>query len=300
MSGSSYERAYLGMVEEILGVEKTRMDRTGVGIKSVFGRTIRVDLQEGFPLLTTKQMRVKSALGELLWMLSGSGNIRDLLIKYNCHIWSEWPHQRYVESTGDAISIKEFEARVIDDKGFADQWGDTGGAYGVQWRAWEGEDGRKHDQIAEVIRLLREDPMSRRMMWTAWNVPKLGEMMLPPCHHTYQVYVDDWGKLSLLCSQRSCDTGLGFGFNALNCAALVHILCELTGYEPGEVIWNGGDCHVYLNHVDGLTEQLTREPYDLPTLNMRRGQTCLEDFRVEDFVFENYQHHPHIKLPIAV
>lgn len=261
---------YLALMRHVRENGFRKEDRTGVGTLSVFGHQMRFDLTEGFPLVTTKKLHVKSIIHELLWFLSGDDNIR-YLKDNGVSIWDEW----------------------------ADEDGKLGPVYGVQWRSWGTPDGGSIDQIGEVMRQLRETPDSRRMIVSAWNVADVDDMALPPCHCLFQFYVAD-GKLSCQLYQRSCDIFLGVPFNIASYALLTHLFAQQADLGVGEFIWTGGDCHLYLNHLEQADEQLTREPLPLPRLAIKRRPDSLFDYRYEDFEFLNYQAHPHIPAKVAV
>ena len=303
MNGSNQKRhpeyQYLDLLQELLDHGDERMDRTGVGTRAVFGRQMRFDLSESFPVLTTKRVYWKTAFKEMLWMLSGGTNIRELL-EQNVHIWTDWPLAKYRRETGEEITEDEFEARVLADCEFAEKWGTLGPVYGKQWRRWKTSDGREIDQIQEVIEQIRSNPTSRRIIWEGWNVGELDQMALPPCHKTYQVFVSGDGKLSLGACQRSADSCAGLPWNVLSAALLARLLANETGLEPGEVVWFGMDVHLYLNHVEQAREQLRREPRPFPILNIKRKADSLFDYRIDDFQVEGYDPHPAIHLPIAV
>ena len=260
-----YER----LLEDVLlhGTKKT--DRTGTGTLSVFGRQLRYDLSKGFPVITTKRVHLKSVVGELLWFLSGSSNV-SWLQENGIRIWNEW----------------------------ADEDGELGPVYGVQWRSWPGPDGEGIDQITELLETVKSDPDSRRMMVSAWNVGQLPDMALMPCHAFFQVYVAD-GKLSLQLYQRSADLFLGVPFNIASYALLTTMLAQQSGLEPGEFIWTGGDCHIYLNHLEQVKEQLSRTPYPFPTLELVPAKSIF-DYDFDSVVVKDYQHLPAIKAPVAV
>ncbi|TSE31649.1 thymidylate synthase [Tepidimonas charontis] len=247
-----------------------KSDRTGTGTRSVFGYQMRFDLAEGFPLVTTKKLHVKSIVYELLWFLRGDRNVR-WLQERGVTIWDEWAR--------------------------AD--GDLGPIYGVQWRAWPTPDGRHIDQISEVLHLLRTQPDSRRMVVSAWNVADLPQMALAPCHALFQFYVAG-GRLSCQLYQRSADCFLGVPFNIASYALLTHMVAQQCDLQPGEFIWTGGDCHIYDNHVEQVRLQLSRAPYPYPQLHIRRRPPTLFDYEFDDFEFRDYQHHPAIKAPVAV
>ncbi|ACX64683.1 thymidylate synthase [Paenibacillus sp. FSL H8-0457] len=263
-------KQYLELLQDILdhGVEKG--DRTGTGTLSVFGRQLRFDLSQGFPLMTTKRIHLKSVVHELLWFLSGETNIR-YLKENGVRIWDEW----------------------------ADENGDLGPVYGSQWRAWETPDGRHIDQIAGVIDSIKNNPDSRRHIVSAWNVAEIDNMKLPPCHFVFQFYVAG-GKLSCMLTMRSVDSFLGLPFNIASYALLTHMVAQQCDLEPGEFIWSGGDVHIYSNHMEQVRTQLEREPYALPKLVIKRKPDSIFDYTFEDFEFEGYQYHPTIKATVAV
>ncbi|GGA25108.1 thymidylate synthase [Paenibacillus physcomitrellae] len=263
-------KAYLDLLQDILdhGVEKG--DRTGTGTLSVFGRQLRFDLSEGFPLVTTKRVHLKSVVHELLWFLKGDTNI-SYLQENGVTIWDEW----------------------------ADENGELGPVYGSQWRSWEAPDGRKIDQIAALVDGIKNNPNSRRHLVSAWNVAEIDNMKLPPCHFVFQFYVAD-GKLSCMLTMRSVDTFLGLPFNIASYALLTHMIAQQCDLEAGEFIWSGGDVHIYSNHLEQVKTQLAREPYPLPQLVIKRKPDSIFDYKFEDFEFVNYQHHPGIKAPVAI
>jgi thymidylate synthase len=263
-------KQYLDLMRDILENGTPKTDRTGTGTLSVFGRQMRFNLQEGFPLVTTKKLHIRSIVVELLWFLRGDTNIR-FLHEHNVTIWDEW----------------------------ADAEGNLGPVYGYQWRSWPAPDGRSIDQISQVIEQIRTKPDSRRHIVTAWNPADVDKMALPPCHALFQFYVAD-GKLSCQLYQRSADFFLGVPFNIASYALLTHMVAQQTGYEPGEFIWTGGDVHLYTNHIDQARLQLSRQPYPLPQLRLLRKPASIFDYRLEDFEIVNYQAHPAIKAPIAV
>ncbi|WP_405141310.1 thymidylate synthase [Paenibacillus sp. FSL H7-0942] len=261
---------YLDLLQDILNNGVHKGDRTGTGTQSVFGRQLRYDLSKGFPLVTTKRIHLKSVIHELLWFLSGDTNI-SYLKENGVKIWDDW----------------------------ADENGDLGPVYGSQWRTWEAPNGEKIDQIAAVIDSIKNNPDSRRHLVSAWNVAEINHMKLPPCHFAFQFYVAE-GKLSCMLTMRSVDTFLGLPFNIASYALLTHMIAQQCDLEVGEFIWSGGDVHIYSNHVDQVKTQLEREPYALPKLVIKRKPDSIFDYKFEDFEFENYQHHPGIKAPIAV
>ncbi|MCP2295973.1 thymidylate synthase [Nocardia amikacinitolerans] len=260
---------YEDLLRLVLATGTAKADRTGTGTRSVFGHQLRYDLGAGFPLITTKKVHLKSIVYELLWFLRGDSNV-GWLREHGVTIWDEW----------------------------ADPQGELGPVYGVQWRSWPTPDGAHIDQIGQVLDTLRTDPDSRRIIVSAWNVAELDKMALAPCHAFFQFYVAD-GKLSCQLYQRSADLFLGVPFNIASYALLTHMVAQQTGLEPGDFIWTGGDCHIYDNHVEQVTEQLSREPYPFPRLRLRRAAS-LFDYAYEDVEVVDYQHHPAIKAPVAV
>ncbi len=290
---------YAEIVRRILDTGDRRVDRTGVGTLSVFGVTARFDLSDGrAPLLTTKRVSWKTAVKEMLWFLTGGTNIRELL-EQNVRIWTDWPLARYRRETGDDIAQEAFEARILAEEAFALLWGDLGPVYGKQWRRWLGADGQEHDQIATVVEQLRTTPASRRILFHGWNVPELPDMALPPCHMVYQYHVTSDGRLNSLLFQRSCDAMLGLPFNWVGAAALQLMLAQQAGLTPGELVWMGGDVHLYLNHLAPAEEQLAREPRAGPRMTLRAAPS-IDDYRIEDFAVESYDPHPAIKAAVAV
>ncbi|MGV2887229.1 thymidylate synthase [Paenibacillus taichungensis] len=263
-------KSYLDLIQDIMvnGVHKG--DRTGTGTVSVFGRQLRFDLSEGFPLVTTKRIHLKSVVHELLWFLSGDTNI-SYLKENDVKIWDAW----------------------------ADENGDLGPVYGSQWRTWEAPNGEKVDQIAAVIDSIKNNPDSRRHLVSAWNVAEISNMKLPPCHFAFQFYVAE-GKLSCMLNMRSVDTFLGLPFNIASYALLTHMIAQQCDLEVGEFIWSGGDVHIYTDHVEQVKTQLKREPFKLPKLIIKRKPDSIFDYKFEDFEFENYQHHPTIKGKVSV
>lgn len=294
------EQQYLDLMEDILARGDARVDRTGVGTKSLFGAMMRFDLSDGaVPILTTKRVYWKMAVKEMLWFLTGGTNIQPLL-KEKVTIWTDWPLATYRRETGEQISQKDFEQRIVEDDAFAARWGELGPVYGKQWRRWLGPDGREHDQIATLVKGLRENPSSRRLLFHAWNVPELGGMALPPCHMVYQYHVTSDGRLNGLMYQRSCDVLLGLPFNLTGAAVLQAMLAQQAGLRLGEFVWMGGDVHLYLNHLDAAREQLSRSPRPLPRLTLSRRADSIDGYRIEDFVVEGYDPHPPIKADVAV
>ena len=280
-------------------------DRTGVGTRSVFGHEMRFDLQEGLPLITTKKVFWKKAFIEALWMLSGDDNIQPL-VKQGVNIWTDWPLQKYRDQLPDDhpdknISRKDFSAKIVADNAFAKAHGCLNRVYGKQWREWKTPDGDVIDQVSDVIDMLKNNPGSRRILWEGWNVGELKGMALPPCHKTYQFYVNQKeGTLSSLLYQRSCDSFLGLAFNLVNQALFTHLLAAQTGYKPGEMIWYGGDVHLYSNHFEQVKLQMSRAPRIQPELVIKRHPDSLFDYTIDDLDVEGYDPHPYISGPVAV
>jgi thymidylate synthase len=260
---------YENLLAQVLAAGTPKTDRTGTGTRSVFGHQLRFDLAQGFPLITTKRVHFRSVVGELLWFLRGDGNVR-WLQEQGVSIWNEW----------------------------ADENGDLGPVYGVQWRSWPTPDGRHIDQISQVLDTLRTNPDSRRMLVSAWNVAEIEKMALPPCHAMFQFYVAD-GKLSCQLYQRSADLFLGVPFNIASYALLTHMVAQQVGLGVGDFVWTGGDCHIYDNHVEQVTEQLSRDVLDFPALELSAAPS-LFDYGIDDVKLIGYHHHPAIKAPVAV
>lgn len=299
--GSS-EKQYLNLVDYLAnGGGDYRMERTGTGSYSEQGVQMRFDLRDGsVPLLTTKKMDWENIQNELHWFLDGNTNIK-WLVDRRVHIWSEWPHKKYVEATGDNITVKEFNNKIRESNEFAEKWGDLGPVYGKQWRRWQGPDGKEYDQVQSVIDILKSDKSSRRALFHGWNVSELEQMALPPCHLLYQFYVKQGKYLGLTLYQRSCDVGLGVPYNIVSASFLVHMMAQQLGLEPGELVWFGHDVHLYANHVDKLVqEQLPREPRPFPKLKILRKPESLFDYNVDDFEVIGYDPYPAIRLPVAV
>lgn len=263
-------KQYLDLMKDILDKGSRKTDRTGTGTLSLFGRQLRFDLSEGFPLITTKKLHLRSIIYELLWFLKGETNIQ-YLKDHGVSIWDEW----------------------------ADENGELGPVYGHQWRSWPAPDGRSIDQISQVINQIKQKPDSRRHIVTAWNPAEVEKMALPPCHALFQFYVAD-GKLSCQLYQRSADYFLGVPFNIASYALLTYMFCQQCDLLPGEFVWTGGDVHLYTNHLEQANLQLSRQPFPLPQLNIKTKPASLFDYQFEDFEILNYQSHPGIKAPIAV
>lgn len=294
------EHQYLDLIEQVLKRGDERLDRTGVGTRSLFGAMVRFDLSQGqVPILTTKRVYWKTAVKEMLWFLTGDTNIRSLL-QNNVRIWSDWPLATYRRETGETIDQEAFERRIVEDEAFAARWGDLGPVYGKQWRRWLGADGREHDQIAQLIDTLKTNPASRRMLFHGWNVAELGAMALPPCHMVYQYHVTSDGRLNCLLFQRSVDLLLGAAFNFVGATALQLMLAQQAGLRPGELVWVAGDAHLYLNHLDQAREQISREPRPFPTMRLTRKPDSIDGYRIEDFTVEGYDPHGAIKADVAV
>ena len=296
-------RLYLDYLQDILDHGARKDDRTGTGTRSVFGRQLRFDLQDGFPLVTTKRVWVRGVLAELLWFLSGGTNIQPL-VQQGVSIWTDWPLRRYREATGEAIAQDAFEQRIAEDDAFAAEWGELGPVYGKQWRAFAGPNGTRVDQIARLVDRLQTKPHSRRHLVSAWHPAQVDAMALPPCHYAFQCWVEpvDGGpdRLSLMWQQRSVDSFLGLPFNIASYAFLTHMLAQQTGLDVGTLIFSGGDCHIYRNHLEQVETQLSRAPYPLPTLHLQRRPNSIFDYRAADFEIVGYEHHPAIRAPIAV
>ncbi|AZB63246.1 thymidylate synthase [Cereibacter sphaeroides] len=294
------EQQYLDLLAQTLERGDRRVDRTGVGTLSLFGAMLRFDLSGGqVPILTTKRVYWKTAVKEMLWFLTGGTNIRPLL-QENVRIWSDWPLAAYRRESGEEISQAAFEQRILEDEAFAARWGELGPVYGRQWRRWLGPDGREHDQIAALIETLRTNPSSRRMLFHAWNVAEVGQMALPPCHMVYQYHVTSDGRLNALLYQRSVDLLLGAPFNFVGAAALQLMIAQQAGLVPGDLVWVGGDTHLYLNHLDQAREQTGRAPRDWPRMRLLRRADSIDDYRIEDFAVEGYDPHPAIAAEVAV
>ena len=261
---------YEDLLREVMESGSPKSDRTGTGTRSLFGKQIRFDLSQGFPLITTKRVHIRSLVVELLWFLRGDTNVR-YLHEHDVTIWDEW----------------------------ADDNGDLGPVYGAQWRSWPTPDGGVIDQISDVVEQIRTNPDSRRLIVSAWNPADIPKMALAPCHALFQFEVHD-GRLSCQLYQRSADMFLGVPFNIASYALLTHMIAQQTDLEVGEFIWTGGDCHIYDNHHEQVQRQLSREPFPYPRLRIARRPESLFDYTLEDFVIEDYQHHKGIKAPVAV
>jgi thymidylate synthase len=317
---SKNEQAYLELCRHVLKHGEVKEDRTGTGTVSLFGYQMRFNLQEGFPLLTTKRIPFRLIVSELLWFIKGDTNIRYLL-EHNNHIWDEWAFKHYVESSSyqgpdmtdfglrsqrdEAFRIQyeeqmnKFTERILKDPQFALEFGDLGNVYGKQWRAWKTSNGQTIDQLRDIINTIKINPDSRRLIVSAWNPEDIPSMALPPCHTLFQFYVTR-GRLSCQLYQRSADIFLGVPFNIASYALLTHLIAHECGIEAGEFIHTLGDAHIYSNHVDQVKLQLSREPKQLPSLYINPEVSSVFDAEVGDIRLEGYDPHPSIKAPVAV
>ncbi len=313
-------RAYLDLLRDVLDNGVRKEDRTGTGTISVFGRQLRYNLQDGFPLMTTKRVSFRLVASELLWFLRGDSNIRYLL-QHNNYIWNEWAFKKWVESpeysgpdmTDFGLRSQRDEAfrqqyekqmdvfiqRILQEDEFAAQYGELGHIYGKQWRAWRTQTGETIDQLKDVIAMIQHTPDSRRLIVSAWNPEDVPTMALPPCHTLFQFYVSE-GKLSCQLYQRSADIFLGVPFNIASYALLTHLIARECGLEAGEFVHTLGDAHIYTNHLAQIQEQLKREERTLPTLKLNPDIRSVFDYELEDLKLEGYDPHPSIKAPIAV
>ena len=314
------EKDYLDLARKIMNEGNEKHDRTGTGTKSIFGAQIRFDLSKGFPLLTTKRVPFSLIKSELLWFLQGNTNIK-FLLEHNNHIWDEWAFERYIKSadyTGPdmtdfgrralkdpefndlyQVELKNFCDKILTDDNFAKTYGELGNIYGSQWRNWKTTQGETIDQLQDVINMIKTNPDSRRLIVSAWNPEDVPSMALPPCHTLFQFYVAD-GKLSCQLYQRSADLFLGVPFNIASYALLTHLIAHETGLKVGDFVHTFGDTHLYLNHMDQINEQLSREIREFPTLELNKDKQSIFDFEMEDIKVVGYEPHPTIKAPIAV
>lgn len=309
------EKQYLDLLQKILDTGVDRMDRTGVGTRSIFGHQIRFDLAQGFPLLTTKKVFIKAIIHELIWFISGDTNIR-YLVQNDVKIWNEWAFAKYLKKTGKDTELPryspEWDAALIafveqikTDDAFAEIWGDLGPVYGKQWRAWETRKGNVIDQMQNALNTIASDPYSRRNIISGWNVGEIEELIKdkdtapPPCHTLFQFFVAN-GKLSCQLYQRSADVFLGVPFNIASYALLTMMIAQASGLQVGEFVHTFGDVHIYNNHVDQVREQLSREPRPFPTMSINPDVKDLFAFQYSDFTLEGYHPHDAIRAPIAV
>jgi len=296
------DKQYQGFLRKLLMYGNEKKDRTGVGTLSYFGDTFRHNMKDGFPLLTTKKMAIKTMMSELKWFLKGKTNIRELLFE-GCDIWTGDAYKQYqracmYELERDELTLDEFRKKIKDDYSFANIWGELGPLYGKQWRNVNRRVGSgptyKIDQLKDLVKGIKETPDSRRHLVSAWNVSEIQDMALPPCHYSFQCYVND-GKLSLMWNQRSVDVFLGLPFNIASYGTLLLLLCEETGLEPGELIGNLGDVHLYKNHLEQAHEQIKREPNKLPKIKLSNIDVLGGEF---DYEILDYESHPTIKAPL--
>lgn len=317
--GGPKMQQYLQLCQHVLNEGFEKGDRTGTGTVSVFGYQMRFNLQEGFPLMTTKKTSFRLIASELLWFLKGDTNVRTLIAQKN-YIWNEWAFEKWVKSDNYkgpdmtdfgrraandeafaqvlAAQMAIFNEKILADDTFAQKFGDLGPVYGRQWRSWSTTTGESIDQIKNVIEQIQKNPNSRRHIVTAWNPEEVDQMALPPCHTFFQFYVAD-GKLSCQLYQRSADIFLGVPFNIASYALLTHMIAQECGLEVGDFVHTLGDAHIYINHFDQVKEQLSRQPRQLPTIQLNKGKSIF-DFEMEDIQLIGYDPHPTIKAPIAV
>ena len=309
------DKEYQNLLQKILDEGVDKGDRTGVGTRSLFGHQMRFDLNEGFPLLTTKKVFLRGIIHELLWFISGTTNIK-YLVRNNVKIWNEWAFQVYLEETKQEKDYKRysqqwhdklewFVEKIKEDDGFADEYGELGPIYGKQWRAWDTANGETIDQLAKAIDMIKNDSTSRRIMVSGWNVGEIESLIHdhnrapPPCHSLFQFMVID-GKLSCQLYQRSADVFLGVPFNIASYALLTMMIAQVCDLEVGEFIHTFGDVHIYKNHFEQVREQLSREPRELPRVKINPNIKNIDEFKFEDFELVDYNPHPAIKAPIAV
>lgn len=291
-------KQYLDFLKYILENGKIKKDRTGTGTISTFGYQTSYDLSESFPLLTTKKVFLKGIIHELLWFLKGDTNIK-YLVDNDVKIWNDWPYKKYKESNDyNGESMEEFINKIKNDDNFAEKWGELGPLYGHQWRSFEGKN-KTVDQIAWVINEIKTNPNSRRLIVNSWNASCIDEMALPPCHMSFQFYVND-GILSCQLYQRSADAFLGVPFNIASYALLTLMICKVCDLKPGKLVHTFGDCHIYLDHLEQVKLQLTRTPRELPKIVIKRDIKSIDDFKFEDFELVGYDPYPAIKGKVSV
>lgn len=304
MRDRSGEYAYLDLLRDVLDNGLYKDDRTKTGTKSIFGRQIRFDLRTGFPLLTTKKMFLRGIIHELLWFLKGESNIK-YLVDHDVHIWDAWPYKHYVSNSRDKKKLTQeaFIARIKIDQAFADRWGDLGPVYGVQWRKWQSPEGKVIDQIQGAIDQLKTNPDSRRIIVTAWNPAEINAIVsaggLPPCHSLFQLYANR-GTVSCQLYQRSADLFLGVPFNIASYALLTMMMAQVAGLKAGDFVHTFGDTHIYSNHIEQVTLQLSRTPRPFPTMKINPAVHDINSFTYTDFTLEGYDPYPAIKAPVAV
>ncbi len=293
---------YLDLVKKILDEGARKADRTGTGTTSIFGYQMRFDLQKGFPLLTTKKVYTRGIIHELLWFLKGDTNIK-YLVDNNVHIWDDWPYKEFKQSSEyKGETIEEFAEMIKNadaDSEFVKKWGELGPVYGYQWRHWPTYDGGEVDQITQLVDQIKNNPNSRRLLLSSWNAAMVEDMALPPCHTLFQFYVSD-GKLSCQLYQRSADLFLGVPFNIASYALLTQMLAQVCGLQAGEFVHTFGDVHIYNNHIEQCKLQISREPRQLPTLELNPNITNIFDFTIDDIKILNYDPHPAIKGEVSV
>ncbi len=307
---NAFENTYLNLLQAVWNNGTNKKDRTGVGIRSIFGGMMQFDLSGGlFPLLTTKRVAWKAVATELLWFISGDTNIRRLVLA-GCNIWNEWPFVAWLKKTQQAVPkqgspgwislMEEFLNQIKNNEVFAALRGDLGAVYGKQWRSWPaGGEQTPIDQLSNVINQIQTNPDSRRLIVSAWNPTEIPEMLLPPCHYSFQFDVTD-GKLSLLINQRSADMFLGVPFNIASYALLLLMVAQVTSLKPGKLVWSGGNIHIYDNHFAAVEEQLKRKPRKAPKVKLNPSVKRLFDFRPEHIILDGYDPHSAIPAPVAV
>jgi len=299
MKGVGTMKQYLDLLTHIKTTGTSKVDRTGTGTISTFGYQMRFDLSEGFPLLTTKKVHLKSIIHELLWFINGDTNIK-YLVDNGVRIWNEWPYVNFTKTAEyNGETLKEFVELVKNSDEFAKKYGELGPVYGKQWRHFEGPDGLYVDQLAELIENIKNNPGSRRLIVNAWNPPLIPQMALPPCHMMFQFYVND-GKLSCQLYQRSADTFLGIPFNIASYALLTMMIAKVTDLEPGDFVHTLGDAHIYNDHLKQVDLQLSRKPKKLPIMSINPNVKNIEDFKYSDFELKGYDPHPLIKGKVSV